>query len=147
MRPHKSKVLRAINAGLCLSVSKTRQFAPAENLVVFSDPRGGSTWMTEVISHLPHTVTLWEPLHLGKVPYVKKLGFGWRQFIPENEAWPEAERAFEKIFSGKLVNRWTSSKASPLAFLRANRMIVKICRANAMIPWITRIFQFKHAPI
>ena len=147
MRPHKYKVMRVINTGLCLTISKVRKFEPAENLVIFSDPRGGSTWMAEVISHLPHTVILWEPLHLDKVPYIKQLGFGWQQFIPENETWPEAERAFEKIFSGKLINHWTSYMASPLAFLRADRMIIKICRANAMIPWITRTFQFKYDPI
>ncbi|MCW8814872.1 MAG: sulfotransferase domain-containing protein [Chlorobium sp.] len=119
----------------------------AENLIVFSDPRGGSTWITELINRIPDTAVLWEPLHLAEVNLFRKLGFAWRQFIPEDDEWPEAERAFEQVFRGKVLNHWTCRMSSPMDFLRSERMVVKICRANALIPWLTRVFSFRYEPV
>ena len=145
------KLLRIVKkptrAGLCVVASHLRKFEPRENLIIFSDPRGGSTWITEAISQIPKTAILWEPLHPAGVAYFNKLNFGLRQFIPELETWIDAEIAFERLFKGKVLNAWTSQLSSPIRFLRAERMIVKFCRANAMIPWLTRVFNFTYDPI
>lgn len=138
---------KALKAGLCVAVRNTRRFDPAQSICVFSDPRGGSTWITEVLAQLPRTAVLFEPLHIGHVPRFRRLGFAWRQYIPESGTWPEAERGFDDLFSGKILNRWTCSYSSPRKFFLADRMIVKFCRANAMIPWLTKRYAFERQPV
>lgn len=138
---------KAIKAGLCIVVKSYKRFEPSQNLIVFSDPRGGSTWITEVLAQLPRTAVLFEPLHIGHVRRFRDLGFSWRQYIPESARWPEAERAFEDLFSGKVMNNWTCSYSSPRRFISAERMIIKFCRANAMIPWLTQRFSFEREPV
>jgi len=136
----------AVN-GLCVAVSRLCEFKPEENLIIFSDPRGGSTWITEAIAQLPKTAVLWEPLHPSSAIKFNKLNFGWRQFIPEQETWNEAEMEFEKLFKGKILNNWTCYLSPSIRFLCADRMIIKFCRANAMIPWLTKRFNFTYDPI
>ena len=144
--------------------SRLRDFDPRESLVICSDPRGGSTWITEVVSQVPRTSVLWEPLNLRHVPYFRRLGFPWgdprsttsgeypltsplAQHIPEGASWPEAERAFEALFRGKVLNGWIGFMASPVELLRAERLLIKFCHANALLPWLTRTFDLAHAPV
>lgn len=131
----------------CSVVSKLKNFDPEGNLLIFSEPRGGSTWMAETISQLPRTPVLWEPLHLRGVDHFKKAGLGWEQIIPEDADWPEAEKAFDELFRGKVLNDWLCSSSPPRDFLFAERMLIKFCRANAMLPWLTRKFKFKYKPL
>lgn len=123
------------------------KFEPTENIIIFSDPRGGSTWITEMIMELPKTTVLWEPLHLGAVEHFNKLNFGWRQYIPEDVNWQEAKEAFDEVLRGKVLTHWTCKMTTPYKLLSSDCMIVKFVRANAMIPWLTKTFTFKFAPV
>jgi len=129
------------------SVAQGINIDPAKNIVVFSDPRGGSTWITELISTIPNTAVIWEPLHINAVEIFGKIGFGWQQHIPEDEIWNEAYDALDKVFRGKVLNTWTTYLTSVQKLREANSLIIKFCRANAMIPWIVHNFKFEKKPI
>ncbi|WP_412062438.1 sulfotransferase [Rubrivirga sp. IMCC45206] len=124
-----------------------RQFDPLENLILCSDPRGGSTWLGEVIGCVPGTATLWEPLDIAAVPRAAALGFGWRQHVDEADDWPSAEQFFGDVFAGRVLNGWTLRATTPVEWLRAERMVVKFCRATALLPWLTRRFAFRYRPV
>jgi len=132
---------------LCKAVAARNDFDPSDALVIFSDPRGGSTWLMEAIHRISGTAVIWEPLQIHRVREFRSLGFSMRQFIPEDADWPEAENAFRKLFQGKVLNNWICNPSSPLDYPRAEKLIIKFCRANGMIPWLVRKFNFKHAPI
>lgn len=132
---------------LCYLSSSVRNFPAEDNILLFSSPRSGSTWLAELINTLPDTAMLWEPLHLLNVKEFRELGFGWRQHIPENEQWKEAEETFEKLFKGEFLNFWLSSREFPLKFCTAERMVIKFVRANGMLAWLTKTFKFKKAPV
>jgi hypothetical protein len=144
-------VLRRVRSagidGLGYVVGRLKRFDPLANLVIFSEPRGGSTWLAECLARLPHTVVLWEPLNIREMPRFRRLGFAWRQPIPEDADWEPARRAFQDVFEGRMLNAWTCTLALPTDFLMAERMVVKFCRANAMIPWLVRNFAFRQKPI
>lgn len=140
--------LKKMYLNLLCSVSKSgRKFLPEDNILIFSYPRSGSTWLAEMINCLPRTALLWEPLHLRNVNKFRELGFGWRQYIPETEQWKEAEETFEKLFKGRYLNYWLSSREFPLKFCTSERMIIKFVRANGMLPWLTKNFVFNNSPI
>lgn len=132
---------------LCRIVANAKEFVPEEQILIFSYPRSGSTWVAELINKVPRTVILWEPLHLRNVPEFRELGFGWRQYIPENAAWDEALETFNSLFKGAYLNHWLSNVAFPLEFYSADRMIVKFVRANGLLPWLTMNFDFEKDPI
>jgi hypothetical protein len=127
--------------------SLKKRFKPEDQILIFSDPRGGSTWLAEMINTIPNSAILWEPLHLKYMTDFKKLGFSWRQFIPEKEEWNEAKKAFDKVLSGKVLNEWTLLKTDIETYKEADKLIVKICRGNALLPWIVNQYNFKYKPI
>ena len=132
---------------ICRLSDPVREFKPEKNILIFGYPRSGSTWLMELISNLPGTANLWEPLHIRNVEPFQELGFGWRQYIPEHEKWEAAEETFEELFRGEYLNFWLTSRDFPLRFVTADRMIVKFVRANGLIPWLTNKFDFELAPV
>ena len=124
-----------------------KKFNPEDQILIFSDPRGGSTWLTEMIHTIPNTAIIWEPFNIHEVKMVKNLGFGWRQYIPENQQWPEASEIVNKILSGKVINEWTMLNTRVKEFYEAEKLIIKICRGNMLLPWITNQINFTHPPL
>jgi len=121
---------------------------PINNILLFSDPRGGSTWLTEVlIKHFSKHAILWEPLHIDHVTAFKELGFTWRQYIPQEEVWPEAQTLFKRVFQGKVLNEWTGLATSSKELLNAKGLFVKFCRGNALLPWAVKHFKFDYQPV
>ena len=46
------------------TLEKFNNFNHNEPFLIFSDPRGGSTWLAELLSLIPKTAVIWEPLNL-----------------------------------------------------------------------------------
>lgn len=92
---------------------------------------------------------LFEPLTPTADGPFKKLGFAWDQPIPETAEWIEAKLAFMLMLRGKAISDWniTYSPSSTMTFLLARRLIVKFCHANALLPWLTRNFEFRYLPV
>lgn len=128
-------------------LSKKMDIKPLQNFLIFSDPRGGSTWLSELIQKITNTAIIWEPLAINKVNTFNQLNFGWRQYIPEGENWQEAKEAFEKVFKGQVLNCWTTYATNSKELIEANQLLVKFCRGNALLPWLTNQFNFKYKPI
>lgn len=123
------------------------RFDPAEAMIVCGDPRGGSTWITEVLASIPRTSIVWEPLDINRIEAVRNLGFSWRQHIPEDASWPEAEAYFDALFRGKIL-RWPLTRmASVRELVRTRHLLFKFTRANALLPWLTQRFQFLYDPV
>lgn len=132
---------------LCRLTDPVREFEPEKNILIFSYPRSGSTWLMELISNLPDTANLWEPLHVRNVKPFRELGFGWRQYIPQHNKWEAAKETFEELFKGEYLNFWLASREFPVRFVTADRMIIKFVRANALLPWILDKFHFELTPV
>ena len=124
-----------------------KRFVPENALVVAGDPRGGSTWLAELINEIPRTAMLWEPLAINNVRQFESLGFGWRQYIPEDEEWHEAKIQFELLFSGGMLSNYLCLRTSPEQLNNASHLLVKFCRANQLLPWLTKQFDFRYSPV
>ena len=126
---------------------KNKCFVPEQSLLIFSDPRGGSTWLTQLINKIPRTAVVWEPLHLGEGSRFRALNFGWRQYIPREASWPEARLAFEKLLRGNHLNAYTTYLSNFNEYENAETLIYKFCRGNALLPWLVKQFDFRYLPI
>ena len=127
--------------------SAFKKFKPEDQFIIFSDPRGGSTWLAEMLQSIPESAMIWEPLNIRHVRQFGDLGFGWRQFIPENESWPEANLIFNLVFAGRIINEWTMLRTDFTKYYSARHLIIKFCRGNMLIPWLVFQYNFKYRPI
>lgn len=84
---------------------------------------------------------------VAKVKEIRELGFHWRQYIPEYENWPEAKVIIEKILSGRLLSPYLCQGTTPRQLRSASNLLIKFCRANQLLPWLTRQFNFQLPPI
>ena len=130
-------------------IEANNNFNPKNNFLIFSDPRGGSTWLAELISLIPKTAVIWEPLNITEKNTFKKIGFGWKQYIPEDAIWNDAENAFKTVFKGKELNQTTTffEKHNLNNYQNAQQLVVKFVNGNALLPWLTANFDLKYKPI
>jgi hypothetical protein len=127
-----------------------KRFPEDEALLIFADPRGGSTWITELICELPRTALLWEPINPELVPAFRALNFtgpGRRQYIPPDDSWPEARRVFSQLLEGKIMNAFLGQKITPSKYLKSDQIIIKFVKGSAILPWLTKKFDLKYEPI
>jgi hypothetical protein len=118
---------------------------------VFTNPRSGSTWITDIIKKERIVTTIWEPLFkynkykINKLnpfayPELHEVGFNWNQPIPENEKWEEAKQFFEKLFKQEIINLklYRFNKFSEIS--KSQILIFKFCFCNLLLPWIVNNF-------
>ncbi|MDT0552279.1 sulfotransferase domain-containing protein [Urechidicola vernalis] len=118
-----------------------------DSIIISSEPRGGSTWLMELIGKVPRTVINWEPLHIdfGVVPL--QLGFGWRPKIKESSQNRAEFELFKNIFKLTVYSDWTIRYISLKQLISSKLVITKFVRANQILPWLTTTFDFNRKPI
>lgn len=138
-----SKIVRQISKAIVFS----KRYNALENHYIFADPRGGSTWLMEMIHAITKEPVIWEPLQLElKDNPFKSINFGRRQHIPEASQWNEAKEMFDELFQGNLLlSRLYEASLSEVITSRS--LIFKICRGSALLPWLTYHYDFKFKPI
>ena len=143
----KSRIKARLSEYSFEKLSKKLNFDPNEAIILSSDPRGGSTWLTQLINTIPQSAVVYEPLNLGQSPLARQLKFSWRQYIPPDAPWPEAKIMFDKIFSGKYLNNNIGYFSTISEFKNAKQIIVKFCRAHRLLYWLLNQYDFKKKPV
>ena len=118
-----------------------------EPILIFSDARGGSTWLMEILNEINGTSIIWEPLHNEFGVFEDNVDFAYDQFLPFFKNEKRGIDQFTSVLQGKTVNDWTLTQSPFMEFISAKRLIVKFVRANALIPWITDNYDFRSKPI
>ncbi|WKV13430.1 hypothetical protein [Marivirga harenae] len=142
-----NKLLREYNRFRWGHFQLKRELEPNNVMTIVGDPRGGTTWLAEIIQSIPKTEILWEPLLLEREPTFKNLNFSYRQFISENASEPKIKASFEKLFSGKILNSYLCQFTKPMEIKNCSQLVVKFCRANQLLPWLTHEFNFNYLPL
>lgn len=132
-------------------------FAPAVLLLVkigiknskayllFADPRGGSTWLSQVLTSIDRTILIWEPLHPQKgLKKLKQIGSRPSQEEAENSNLSES---FKKLFRGKDLTTWMVSFVKLGDAILFKNVLIKFIRGNGIVFWLVETFQFDHKPI
>lgn len=125
----------------------SKQFKAEESISIFSEARGGSTWLMELLNQSLDVCINWEPLHLEKGIIPDKYNFGFRPFLPIDYNDEELKRVFKKIYTLKVSNEWTNRFTGIKKLINAERVLVKYVRANMLLPYILNNFYFKYPPI
>lgn len=124
------------------------RFKPQSNILIFADPRGGSTWLTEIIKEITKLPLLWEPLHVRKMPSLQSLNFNYRHYVDENSSESQTKLFFNKLLKGELRDSWLySQEKNTFNLYKSNAALIKFCRGNLLIPYLTENFVFEKKPI
>jgi hypothetical protein len=141
-----------------LGAVKARGYDTADTIVISSYPRSGSTWLAEILSTIPGTCIMWEPLNPGdhwvilglkKNPALEHLGLDEYPVVapgsPDDR--PDVYNYIERVLMGRALSRYTLSHAiAHIGWRRivaSERWIVKFCRANGILHWMTHRFPVK----
>lgn len=118
----------------------------SRNIIITGSPRSGTTWLAELLQSEEKSFLLFEPLSLRNTKF-KEIGFDWRQHIPLDKEWSEAEETFRKLFEGKYITNWMLSHSDKSSILKADHFILKFVRANLLLPWLAKKFETERKPI
>ncbi len=124
-----------------------KSFKTEESILIFSEARGGSTWLMEMLNQALDTAICWEPLHVNNGLIPDRFRLGWRPFLKTDKKNNELNTLFEKILSYKVSNKWSGRYLNIRSILSGEYVLVKFVRANLLLPYFLKIFRFKHQPI
>ena len=128
-----------------------------DNILLFTQPRSGSTWLANVLLAIPNTQLVDEPFnrgpinldgapktrHQGKFDEIRELDTWYYQPVPAEAEWPEMEEAVRKLLKLEIPKRALYWEADVRQLADAKHFIFKFCYANLMLPWMLRKFGIK----
>ncbi len=142
-----NKVKHVSKSILLKLISIIKNYNKEECFSIFCDPRGGSTWLAEMLSEIPNTVIIDEPFHLNNNLILKDQNFGWRQFIPEDEEWSEIENYIQRLSRGRGFTPEMVFRNSYTELLEGNKIINKIVRGKGFLPWYVSNIEHRYKPV
>jgi hypothetical protein len=136
---------RAILNPLLVSLTASRDYDLRDTIVVAGWARSGTTWLAEVLSTIPRSAILFEPLHTQRVPQAAAAGFPVSDILAPGEGSPEQKLFMERVLQGRVLNWWTCSANPVSRAIRPNVWIVKEITANYLVEWIVGTFQIRRS--
>ncbi len=126
-------------------------------ICLFTQPRGGSTWLAEILLNIPGSCLIDEPLWRGlyksidalpnyrdrKVPRLSDLNFYFYQPIPPDSDWPEAKEIFEEILGGRVPSLGLYRENNFSNLKNSNIYIIKFNFGHLLMQWMCKNFNFK----
>jgi hypothetical protein len=117
-------------------------------LMISGVTRGGTTWLMEML-HTDTTQIIWEPMKYETLSKVKGKQFaddlGIIPYIPEHAEWDEARAYFSSLLSGRIPEQ-IQELSHPFLLenpFKKNRLLIKLCNANLVLPWLCRNFSIR----
>lgn len=135
---HNEQVYETVLKPLELENEHKQNISAKETFCIFSNPRGGSTWLGEILSEIPDSVFCNEPLF--RLQEFSELNFTWHQPIPAGDDWPEAKAVFKKLLNREILRYNVYHTHGLLDIPNAKAHIFKFCHGNMLLEWFTEHF-------
>lgn len=125
-----------------------KSFSKKEAIIIFSEARGGSTWLGEVLSKALNAILIFEPLW-GKHGKFKKIAHFYSSpfYLGNSDSEHKLINFLNDTFKGKQASARTLQFNSFKKLLNSKRLIIKLVNVNLITPWFVNHFSFKHKPI
>lgn len=120
-------------------------------IVVSGTPRGGTTWLLELLETLPDYKSIFEPFNPLWFPKIKELIFPSSSYLIRPYLSHEIDENRLKeylygVFTGQFVSRqprFDLTLEDIYKRIKARKIIVKFVRANRILPWIVENFTLR----
>lgn len=149
---YKEKAVRNLTKGIKPLIFKLRnkKFSPEEAFIVFSEARGGSTWVMETLQKNLNAVTIFEPIWGREGPFskvVKHTKFASPFYISTNESEYVLKNFLNDTMKGKLVGTRALQFNSFQELMNNEKLLLKLVNVNLIAPWFAENFKLKYKPI
>ena len=136
-----------LNRTLRGTILQHKKFGIKDVLLIVSSPRGGSTWLTEIINNLPDTAINWEPFHprAGAVPALFEYGSDLDFDLANVDA--KLNSHILDALTARLYSNFTMQFCSLKDCWAAATLITKSIRITAALPWICDTYEFALRPL
>tara|TARA_B000000460_G_C21525746_1_gene398208 strand:+ start:1396 stop:2334 length:939 start_codon:yes stop_codon:yes gene_type:complete len=123
-----------------------RRFPQKNAILIFSEPRGGSTWFMEVLMKNPKLIVNWEPFHkdFGVVP--QSFGWGWLA-TSNNINKSQLIQFLQDVISFRFANNWLVKYALFKRIFTASYVLTKFVRANRILQFVSSNLDLTCKPI
>lgn len=110
--------------------------------VISGSPRGGTTWLYEVIEKNSNGFGIWEPLHPKSMQdFYKDTNQWFHKFVPANEKNEELEKYFNALLKGHFITESLLQKNSKFRTYKSTSFLLqKYCRLSPLLPWFSNFF-------
>jgi hypothetical protein len=135
---------RAVLNPLLLNLTADPDYDIRNTILVAGWARSGTTWLAEVLSTIPRSAILFEPLH-ERVPEAAAAGLPAAEVLVPGEGTPSQKLFMEQVLRGRVLNWWTCSCNPVGRAVRPKVWIVKEIQANYLIEWILGTFPIRRA--
>lgn len=147
----KKNVMRAIN-GIKFELIKMilffKKFKVKESVLIFSEPRSGSTWLLELLNNTTDSIINFEPLHHNNGVVPKDFNWGNRVFLEKNDQRNIYIEFMKDVLELKYYSKWTIERNYDfLKIIKSKFVLTKFVQGNLLLPWITNRINFKYKPI
>jgi len=120
-------------------------------ILIFGPPRGGTTWIMEILETIPRYKSIFEPLHPYWFPESQRIFYPrespiHRPYMPPFHYRTDAIDYFIRVFTGKVYSKHPIFPLTPRSILYrvlSDKVIVKFIRGNRLLPWITTYFNIR----
>lgn len=129
---------------LLMPILRSKSFDSRNSIFIFSEPRGGSTWLMEILAKLPNTAAIFEPFHSH---YGALDSYTWGNLHKKDEDWPSGKAGIQKIINADKFDSYQLERSPWNKILSAKRFVFKCVMATPILPWIVENFHFNHKPI
>lgn len=121
---------------------------PSDFVFIFSDGRGGSTWLMEILANVCNGLTLFEPFSGNSFNYNKRLKSIDYPFTTSNKKQLiDLKHFIEDVYKLKNPSLKTLQFNTLAKLLFHKKIIVKVVNKNLILPWFIDEFKPKHKPI
>ena len=114
-------------------------FLENDTIVALGSPRSGTTWIMEILNHLPEYTTVFEPFHPERFPRAGELKLSMRHYEAEGTENESLREYLGSIFRGEVSSqrpRYRLTLGNFMKRVTATKLKVKFVRANRLVPWI-----------
>lgn len=141
----KEWVVKARQIGELVKFSITERPSAASTILLAGSGRGGTTWVSEILTSLPNVQLIYEPLRPESVPDLwpitnwnpnepRRLRSYYLNAEDHSSQWHDF---LEKMLTGQIRNYWTDVRRTSYF---PNRFLIKAIRANLMLGYIYENF-------
>lgn len=122
-------------------------FDERETILLASVPRTGSTWVMNLLAHLPGYKPVFEPMDPRWYAGADELGLGPRPRVPADGHHPGLEAYLSRAFAGQATGWLRAYSPAPSNLwtrLTADKLVVKSVRLTRSLAWITETFDLRN---
>jgi hypothetical protein len=153
---HSAFLFRKLFLKVVFSIKRTHIPNRENTIAIFSQPRSGSTWLSQLLAEIPKTIKVDEPLFRGKfsldgkmpprgrgkLDVLDDLNFFYYQPIPLGAEFPEAEEFFKRLFELDFTNPYLFEETNLLKIPGSENVLFKFCYGSLLLPWLSNKIKF-----